>query len=225
MILAKSYGAKTMADDSQPLGATPGGDVSGLILGHLSTPAARNAAEAEAIDRAYVKHVFRGRRKKRETEWLTDDFIRKVHADMFGTIWEWGGQYRQTKMNIGVEPHRIREQIKLLTGDFVSWNDPESTMSVVEIAACLQHRLTQIHPFLNGNGRHARLLTDIFFHSRHHPIPQWPQVQLMAQGNQIREVYIRAMKDADAGDITELIQFIDECLKESNESPFRRREN
>jgi len=205
-----------MTDDTRPLGATPGGDISGLILGHLSTPAARNAAETEAISRAYDKHVFRARRKKRGTEWLTDDFIRKVHADMFGTIWEWGGQYRQTRMNIGVEPHLIPEQIKLLTGDFLSWNETESTMPVVEISARLQHRLTYIHPFINGNGRHARLITDIFLNSRQYAIPQWPQIQLMAQGNEIREQYIRAMKNADEGDLTELIQFIEDCLKAAN---------
>lgn len=205
-----------MADDTRPIGATSGGDISGLILGHLSTPAARNAAETEAISRAYDKHVFRARRKKRGTEWLTDDFIRKVHADMFGTIWEWGGQYRQTRLNIGVEPHQIREQITLLTGDFFSWNEVSSTMPAVEIAARLQHRLTQIHPFLNGNGRHARLMTDIFLYSRHYAIPQWPQIQLMSQGNQVREHYIRAMKNADEGDFTELLQFIEACMKESN---------
>jgi len=216
VILAKGYGAKTMTDDTRPVGATPGGDTSGLILGNLSTPAARNAAEAEAISRAYDKHVFRARRKKREVEWLTDAFIRKVHADMFGTIWEWGGQYRQTKLNIGVEPHLIREQIKLLTGDFFSWNETNSTMPVIEIAARLQHRLTYIHPFINGNGRHARLITDIFLYSRQYPIPQWPQIQLMAQGNEIRDQYIKAMKNADEGDITLLIQFIEDCLKDSN---------
>jgi Fic-DOC domain mobile mystery protein B len=205
-----------MTDDTRPVGATPGGDVSGLILVHLSTLVARNAAETEAIDRAYAKHVFRAHRKKRGTEWLTDDFIRKVHADMFGTIWEWGGQYRKTPMNIGVEPHLIREQIKLLTGDFFSWNETNSTMPVVEIAARLQHRLTYIHPFINGNGRHARLLTDIFLYSRQHPIPQWPQIQLMAQGNQIRDQYIKAMKNADAGDLADLIEFIESCLKGAN---------
>lgn len=66
VILAKSYGAKTMMDDSQPLGATLGGDVSGLILSHLSTQSARNAAETEAIGRAYDKHVFRERKKMRD---------------------------------------------------------------------------------------------------------------------------------------------------------------
>jgi Fic-DOC domain mobile mystery protein B len=205
-----------MTDHSRPIVATPGGDTSGLILEHLSTPAARNAAETEAISRAYDKHVFRARRKKRGTEWLSDDYIRLVHADMFGTIWEWGGQYRQAKLNIGVEPHLIREQIKLLTGDFFSWNEANSIMSVVEIAARLQHRLTYIHPFINGNGRHARLLTDIFLYSRQHRIPQWPQIQLMAQGNQIRDQYIKAMKNADAGDLADLIEFIESCLKGEN---------
>jgi Fic-DOC domain mobile mystery protein B len=205
-----------MTDDTQPIGATPGGDTSGLILEHLSTPATRNAAEAEAISRAYDKHVFRARRKKQKTVWLTDAYIRQVHADMFGTIWEWGGQYRQTRLNIGVEPHLIREQIKLLTEDFYSWNETESTMPVVEIAARLQHRLTHIHPFTNGNGRHARLMTDIFLYSRKSSIPQWPQVHLMTQGSQVRERYIQAMKHADDGDLTDLIQFIEACLINTN---------
>ena len=201
-----------MMDETQPVGATPGGNTSGLLLEHLSTTAARNAAETEAISRAYDKHVFRARRKKQGTEWLTDAFIRRVHADMFGTIWEWAGKYRQTTLNIGVEPHLIREQIKLLTEDFIFWNDTESTMSEIEVAARVQHRLTKIHPFTNGNGRHARLITDIFFHSRRHTIPQWPQIQLLAQGNEIRRQYITAMKNSDTGDFTELIQFIEECL-------------
>jgi len=57
---------------------------------------------------------------------------------MFGTIWEWGGQYSQRRLNIGVEPHLIREQIKLLTGDCSSWNEIKSTMPIVEIAARLR---------------------------------------------------------------------------------------
>ena len=38
----------------------------------------------------------------------------------------------------------------------------------------------------------------------------------MPQGNQVREHYIRAMKNADDGNLTELIQFIEECLKKAN---------
>ena len=205
-----------MTDDTRPLGATPGGDTSGLILTHLSTPAARNAAETEAISRAYDTYIYRARRKKQGSEWLTEDFIRTVHGEMFGSIWEWGGQYRQARLNIGVEPYRIREEVKLLVGDFLSWNELTSTMPVVEIAARLQHRLTYIHPFTNGNGRLARLITDIFLYSRHHTIPQWPQVQLMTEGDQIRKQYIQDLKHADEGDFTQLMQFIETCLQKTH---------
>lgn len=203
-------------DDTQPVGATPGGDISGFLLPYLSTTAARNAAETEAISRAYDKHVFRARRKKQGTKWLMDDFIRQVHKDMFGSIWEWAGKYRHTNLNLGIEHHQIPEQIKLLTDDFLYWNGADSTMPVIEIAARVQHRLTNIHPFQNGNGRHARLITDIFLHSRKYPIPQWPQIQLMAQGNEIREQYISAMKKADDGDFSDLIDFIEGCLRTSS---------
>ena len=50
--------------------------------------------------------------------WLTDQFIRAVHYDMFGEIWEWAGKYRTGPVNIGVDFHLIPEQIKLLCGDF-----------------------------------------------------------------------------------------------------------
>jgi len=212
VIPVNDYGVKTMTDDTRPTGATPGGDTTGLLLVHLTTPADRNAAETEAISHAYDTHVFRARRKTQGTEWLTDDFIRRVHADMFGTIWEWAGKYRQTALNIGVKPYLIQEQIKLLTEDFRYWNDTQSTMPVIEVAARLQHRITNVHPFINGNGRHARLITDIFFYSRKHSIPQWPQIHLMTQGAEIREQYITAMKRADDGDITNLVRFIEQCL-------------
>lgn len=209
---ANGYGARTMTDETEHFGATPGEDTSGLILVHLTTRAARNAVETESISRAYDKYVFRARRKRRGAEWLTDAFICAVHHDMFGSIWKWAGQYRRDKLNLGVEPHFIREQIRLLCDDFLSWDSTTSKMAVLEVAARLQNRLTKIHAFRNGNGRHARLITDIFFHSREHPIPQWPQIHLMSQGHELREGYIAAMKTADQGNYSELIRFIEACL-------------
>ena len=159
-----------MSEETRPSGATPGGDASGLRRSELTTPSARHAAEAESIDRAYAKYVYRARRKQRGSRWLTDEYIRKVHQAMFGSIWDWAGQYRTVRLNLGVEPHQIAEQIQLLCGDFHHWDMAD--MPVLEVAARLQHRLTWIHPFKNGNGRHARMMTDIFLHSRGHPLPQ-----------------------------------------------------
>jgi fido (protein-threonine AMPylation protein) len=131
---------------------------------------------------------------------------------MFGAIWDWAGKYRSIPLNIGVEAHQIPEQIQALCGDFEYWDSTESSMSVLEIAARLQNRLTKVHPFENGNGRHARLITDIFFHSRRYALPQWPQIHLLVQGHNVRDSYLAAMKKADQGDFSDLIQFIKGCL-------------
>ena len=165
-----AYQGRMMADETHLAGATPGDDTSGLMDLSLVTRADRNTAEAQTIGLAYNQYIFEARRKKRGTTWLTDDFILAVHRSMFGSIWTWGGQYRKERLNMGCEPHLIREQLKLLSDDFLAWDSTESHMPVIEVAARLQNRLTKIHPFRNGNGRHARLVTDIFLHSRKHPL-------------------------------------------------------
>jgi hypothetical protein len=40
-----------------------------------------------------------------------------------------------------------------------------------------------------------------------------PQIQFMAQVNQVCEHYILAMKCGDPGDLTDFIYFVEECLK------------
>lgn len=202
----------TIADETQLDGETSGDDTSGLILTQLTTRAERNAAEAHTISLAYDKYIFEARRKKRDARWFTSDHLCAVHHDMFGSIWKWAGKYRTDNLNIGVDWHLIPEQVRLLCDDFLYWNAPTSTMSIVEVAAWLQNRLTKIHPFRNGNGRHARLITDIFFYSRSHLLPKWPQTQLMAEGHQIRAQYIAAMRDADQGDVSSLVKFFEDCL-------------
>jgi Fic-DOC domain mobile mystery protein B len=202
-----------MSDKTKTPGATPGDDTSGLIQRQLTDRRARNAAELDAISRAYNKHIYRARRKRAGTEWLTDELIRRVHFDMFGEIWEWAGKYRTDSVNIGVDFHLIPEQIKLLYGDFNYWNSDKGAMPPLEIAARLQNRLTRIHPFKNGNGRHARMITDIFFHSVKHPLPKWPQIQLMSEGDQVRSRYIEAMKAADKEDYRELMAFMKEFVE------------
>ena len=106
------------------------------------------------------QHICRARRK-RPGPMVTDQFLRAVHYDMFGEIWESAGKYRTGPVNIGVDFHLIPEQIKLLCGDFSYWNSAQSSMPPLEIAARLQNRFSRIHPFTNGNGRHPRLITDI----------------------------------------------------------------
>jgi Fic-DOC domain mobile mystery protein B len=201
-----------MNDETQPVGATLGDDISGLLMTKLTTRAACNAVETESISRVYDKHIFRARRKKRASAWLTEEFLRNVHHDMFGSIWDWAGKYRTTAVNIGIAPQLIREHVQALCGDFAYWDAMESAMPGLEVAARLQHRLTWVHPFKNGNGRHARMITDIFLYSREIPLPRWPQIHLITHGDKVRSSYIAARQKADQGDFAELIRFIESYI-------------
>jgi Fic-DOC domain mobile mystery protein B len=201
-----------MDDETKMTGETAGEDLSDLLLRHLTTRESRNTIELEAISRAYDKHVFRSRKKKARNKWLTEEYLRQVHLDMFGGIWDWAGKYRQVDLNIGITWFQIPEQIGVLCEDFAFWNGSQSSMPTLEIAARLQNRLTRIHPFKNGNGRHARLITDIFLLSRDHPLPKWPQIQLMEHGDSVRRLYIDAMKQADKGNFDPLMTFIGKLL-------------
>jgi Fic-DOC domain mobile mystery protein B len=203
-----------MADETT--GATPGDDASGLLQPQLTTKAARDATELEAISLAYDNYIYLRRRNALQVAPLSDSLIRQVHLDMFGTIWEWAGKYRKTNLNMGVDWRLIPEKVQELCGNFNYWNSSESKMPELEIAARLQNHLTRIHPFKNGNGRHARLMTDIFFDSRDFKLPMWPQVQLVTAGNEIRNRYIIAQKAADQEDYSQLMQLIEEYIEEKS---------
>jgi len=62
------------------------------------------------------------------------------------------------------------------------------------------HRLVLIHPFPNGNGRHARLMTDIFLLSQNCERFLWGDHQAMTSATVIRRNYIDALRAADRGD-------------------------
>src|SRR5262245_17087175 len=106
-----------MASDGRttPVGATSF-DFSGLQLPHVKDKRALDAAELEAVDRAYEKHVYKARRKS-APDWLTPEFVCHVHLDMFGQIWKWAGKYRGSDTNIGVAFYTIREELKNLCED------------------------------------------------------------------------------------------------------------
>ena len=90
----------------------------------------------------------------------SDEYVRKLHGKMFDQTWKWAGEYRCAEKNIGVPFYEIRERVGTLLGDVRYWIEND-THSRDEIAVRFHHRLVLIHPFANGNGRHARLIADV----------------------------------------------------------------
>jgi len=75
-----------------------------------------------------------------------------------------------------------------------------------ELAARFHRDLVWIHPFPNGNGRHARMMADLLIMLMGGERFTWGSADLAAQG-QVRVSYLQALKAADAGDYASLIAF------------------
>ena len=144
---------------------------------------------------------------RRHQDPLSADFIRRLHRRMFGATWRWAGEWRTTEKNIGIAPERISEVVHALHQDLVAQVDAHS-YPIREIAARLHHRLAQIHPFQNGNGRLARTLADVFLVANGEPRFTWGDSDLVVAGT-ARERYIAALRSADARDYRLLFEFLD----------------
>jgi Fic-DOC domain mobile mystery protein B len=136
---------------------------------------------------------------------ISDQYVRKLHEKMFGETWKWAGQYRRTGKNIGVPVHQIRERVISLFGDARYWIE-NSTYSPDEVAVRFHHRLVLIHPFPNGNGRHARLIADLLVVKLGRREFTWGSANLVTEGA-ARKRYLEAIRAADNGDIQPLFNF------------------
>lgn len=71
----------------------------------------------------------------------------------------------------------------------------------------LHHRLVQIHPWSNGNGRHARLMADIVVATREGERLTWGAGQDLIALSEVRRRYIAAGRRADTGDFAPSLEF------------------
>jgi Fic-DOC domain mobile mystery protein B len=92
-----------------------------------------------------------------------------------------------------------------LCGDVCYWIE-NNTYAPDEITARFHHGLTFIHPFPNGNGRHARLIADILLVKLGRPAFSWGSANLVKEG-EARAKYLEASRAVDSGDIQPLLTF------------------
>lgn len=137
---------------------------------------------------------------------LNETFIKKLHKKMFGSIWKWAGTFRTTERNIGVAPYNIQPQMRMLIDDIKFWIS-HKTYSEKEIAIRFHHRLVQIHPFPNGNGRISRIMADLLMHSFNLENLNWGSGDL-TEISELRSKYIKALQEADKGNYEPLIKFV-----------------
>ncbi|RAN34446.1 mobile mystery protein B [Hyphomonas pacifica] len=188
-------------DDATPL--VPA-ERDGLKLTWITTRADLNAAEQDNID-AGAAWAFRSRR----ANILTVAFSIALHRQMFGQVWDWAGHYRTTERNIGIAPYRIGTETAQLFDDAAFWVANE-TYEPDELAVSLHHRLVFVHPFPNGNGRHARMMADLLIRRLGAPPFSWGSNRddgVIHDIGELRKRYVSALRAADGNDYEPLIAF------------------
>jgi len=157
---------------------------------------------------------------------ITSDLIKDIHNVGFGFIFpNWAGKFRLIEVTVGsyTPPsyYELPQLIKSLCDDLTerlkhlpSFSDQEKYLAeIISLLAWFQHRLVWIHPFQDYNGRIARVLTNLLLLNLELPI-----IEIKAGTKEDRERYIKAMKEADKGNLTKLENLLAQALKENLEN-------
>jgi Fic-DOC domain mobile mystery protein B len=180
-------------------GETPIDDLSGLKVKGIALRKELNEYEAENIRKAVVKYFAAPPTAKMAPFDLS--WALRLHREMFGDVWKWAGVPRTTDLNIGVAWYHVETRLHQLLENLKYWTD----LSLLEQAAMLHHKAVEIHPFLNGNGRWARMLASIWLTLNGSPPTRWPE-STVGEESPIRSEYLAAIRAADAGEYGPLVE-------------------
>jgi len=182
-------------------GATPltPEELRDLIPADIALRADLNEAEESNILRAQDWALNRRR------DLLSEEFLLRLHREMFRDVWRWAGKYRTSARNIGIDHWLIPAMVRQLLDDARAWIEFQS-YTPDEIAVRLHHRLVFIHPFPNGNGRHGRLMADLLAMRLGRRRFGWGRRRLRDAGT-ARAEYIAALQSADRHDVAPLLRF------------------
>jgi len=183
-------------------GETPLDDISGLKVKNITTRKELDIVEADNILEAFLKYTTSPEQLKNIK--FDTQFLQKLHREMFGNVWSWAGNFRTTQTSIGIEAVNIRQSLYQLMDDLVFW---ETSWDYKDIATRLHYTLVKIHPFLNGNGRCARLFTDLWLVSIGENMLEWGSENI-DNINNTRKEYISSLQEIDNGNYDRLKTFM-----------------
>ena len=134
---------------------------------------------------------------------ITD--IKNIHKRVLGYVDPFGaGEFRTKQVYVGrhIPPHP--SEVEIYMEQFVDWLNSEEVLSLhpVEFAAIAHYKLVYIHPFVDGNGRTARLLMNFILMKN-----GFPPVSIEVED---RWEYYECLIAANDGDLRPFIRFIAE---------------
>lgn len=194
-------------DGDLPTRATPidPDEAEGLIPDHITTRGELDELEEANIQEGLVWALRKTVLARKPVDVLSETFLYDLHRRMFDAVWTWAGKVRLTDTKIGIDKHLVRTEVRKLVDDAHYWLD-EGIYPGEELAIRFHHRLVSIHPFPNGNGRHARLMADLIVQQLGLEPFSWGGTSLNPT-SALRSAYIKALWAADAGNLDPLMEF------------------
>ncbi len=137
--------------------------------------------------------------------------IRQIHSIILTKIDDQeAGKYRDVAVTISGSSYKPPEAISVphLMADFNKWlKSKKSKPNIIEYAALAHFKLVGIHPFVDGNGRTARLLTNLILMKYGFP----PAVVLKID----RKKYYDCLEKAHKGNLKDFANFMARSLERS----------
>lgn len=147
-------------------------------------------------------------KKKKE---LDEETILRIHKIILKNIDDLGaGHYRKINVMILGAVHIPPSAVKIpkLMTEFIQWYyQNKSKIPAAELAAWAHYKLVYIHPFVDGNGRTARLLMNLILLQNGYP----PAVILKVD----RKKYYRVLNEADREKHINYFDFIGRSIERS----------
>lgn len=177
----------------------------GLIPEHLARCSELNEWEAENIREA-IQWA-----ETRRPDVLDLRGLRGLHKKMFGRTWAWAGEFRTSNKSIGPYPwHEVPRLLHdLLENTKAQYESAKGSPAELDaLAVRFHHQLALIHTWPNGNGRHARLATDLLLESWGRPAFSWGARAARVNAAVARSEYLKALRAADADSYDALNLFV-----------------
>lgn len=139
---------------------------------------------------------------------VSQEIIQKIHEFVTKGILKNPGQYRTENVAITgakIRPPSYPKIIKSM--DEYIQNIEKLKLHTIKKASFIHHEFVRIHPFIDGNGRVARLLTNFYLMKKGYP-------PIVVQ-KEDRKNYYKSLNKADLGDLSDFATFIARVVNES----------
>ena len=144
---------------------------------------------------------------------ISVSILLNIHKVAFEHLYEWAGKWRRSDFKVGQHTPPGYAQVPPLMYQFLEqvnyqMRQLSNSEDLVKLLAYTHHKMVHIHPFVNGNGRTARLVTDLVA-----MLKGYDNIILYHREGKERTIYLEAIRAADQNDYKKLEDLIRQQLR------------